>query len=55
MLRKYITLAYKYQSKTRNDTFIHNVTLKETINLKGATVVDIDIETKLETTRINFF
>ena len=44
ILDKCIKLSYIYQSKTRYDTLIQNVILKESINLMSNIRVDIDIE-----------
>ena len=52
MLDGYNRLPYKYQSKIVYDTLIQNVTLKELINLLGATMVDIDIELKMIISRM---
>ena len=48
MLVKYNRLSYNYQSKIGHDTSIQNVFLKEFINIKGATMEDIDIEVILK-------
>ena len=48
LLDIYNRLPYKYQSKTGYDTLIHNVILKEIINLLGATIVNFDIELKMK-------
>ena len=45
-LDKYIKLPLNYQSKIRYGTLIHNVVLKEIINLMSVIIVDIHIERK---------
>ena len=52
ILDKYIKLSCVYQSNIGYDTLIQSVNLKELINLKGATIVDIDIELKLNFSNI---
>ena len=51
MLEKYNRLPYNYQSKIAYYTLIQNVILKELINIMGATIVDIDIESKMKISR----
>ena len=49
-----IKLPYKYESKVGYDTLIQNVIPKKLKNLKGATIVDIDIELKMEINGMNY-
>ena len=46
MLDRYNKLPYKYQSKIGYDALIHNVILKELINIMGTRITDLDIELK---------
>ena len=52
MLDKYNRLPFNYQSKTGCDTLIQNVFPKEMINLMATTIVDTDIEIRMEISRI---
>ena len=52
MLDRYIRLPDIYQSKIGCNTLIHNVILKELINIKGTTITDIDIELKMKISKI---
>ena len=51
-LDRYMKLPNKYQSKIGYDTLIQNVILKELINIMGMTITDLDIELKMNTSRI---
>ena len=53
-LDKYNRLPYIYQSKIGYESFIQNVTLKEMINLMATTIVDINIEMKMQVSRIKY-
>ena len=52
MLDRYNRLPYNYQLIIGYDTLIQNVILKELINIMGATITDLDIELKMEVSRI---
>ena len=52
MSHRYKRLPYKYQSKIGYDALIQNVLLKDLINIMGIRMVDIDIELKMKTSRI---
>ena len=54
ILDKYIKIPLNYQSKIGYDTLIQNVILKDIIKILGATLVDIDIEFKMKTSRIKY-
>ena len=54
MLGRYMRLPYKYQSKIGYDTLIQNVILKELIKIMGSTITDLDIELKMEISRIKY-
>ena len=54
MLDKYNRLPHNYQSKIGYDTLIQNVILKKMINIMGTTIVDIDLESKIRTSRIEY-
>ena len=54
MLDKCDSMSYNYQSKIGYGILIQNVILKEIIILMGTSIVDIDIELKLETSRIKY-
>ena len=47
-------LPYNEKSNIGYDTLIQNVILKEMINLMATTIVDIDIEFKMKTSRIKY-
>ena len=52
MLDKFNRLPHNYQSKIGYDTLIQNVILKGMINIMGTTIVDIDLESKMRTSRV---
>ena len=52
ILDRYIRLPYKYQSKIGYDSLFQNVILKKLINIIGSTIIDIDIDLKLENSKI---
>ena len=54
MLDRYIRLPYNYQSKTGFDTLIQNLILKALINKMDTTITDLDIESKMKISRINY-
>ena len=54
MLDRYNRLPYKYKSKIGYDNFIQNVILKELTNIMGTIITDLDIELKMEISRIEF-
>ena len=51
ILDNYNRLTYDYQSKIGYDTLSQIVIPKELINMMGTTIVDIDIELKMEINR----
>ena len=52
MLDRYDRLPLTYQSKIGYDSLIHNVILKELINIMGTTIADLDKELKMKISRI---
>ena len=54
MLDRYNRLSYNYQSKIGYDTLVQNIIPKEIFKLMGNTIVDIDIELKMTTSRIKY-
>ena len=54
MLDRYKRLPYNYQSKLGYDTLIQNLILKQIINIMDTTKTDLDIEVKMETSRIKY-
>ena len=54
MLDRYMCLPYKYRSRIRYDTLIQNINLKELINIMGTTTTDLDIESKMKNSRIEY-
>ena len=52
MLDIYMRLPYSCQSKIGNDCLIQNVILEELNNIMGTTITVLDIELKMETSRI---
>ena len=52
VLDRYNRLPYYYQSKLRYGTLIQNVILKESNNIMGTTLADLDIELKLKNSRM---
>ena len=48
MLDKYTSLPYDFQSKIGYNSLIHNVILKELINIMAMTINDLDIELKMK-------
>ena len=54
LLDRYNRLPYNYQSKIGYDRLIQNIILKELINIKGATIVNLDIDLKMKISRIEY-
>ena len=52
MLDRCIRIPYNYQLKVGYDTLIQNGTLKVLINIMSTTKTDIDIELKMEISRV---
>ena len=52
MLDQYNRMPYNYQSIIGYDTMIHNVILKELINIMAVTITDSDIKLKRKISRI---
>ena len=48
MLDRYMRLPYNYQSKIGYDCLIQNIILKELINIRGTTIIDLGIELKMK-------
>ena len=51
MFGRYRRLPYNYQSKIGYDTLIQNVIFKELMSIVGTTILDLDIELKLNISR----
>ena len=47
-------LPYNYQSKIGYDCLIQNVIPKELINILGTTIIDLDLELKMQISRIEY-
>ena len=54
MLDRYNRLPYNYLSKIGYDSLIQIVILKDLINIMGITITDLDIELKMEISRIEY-
>ena len=54
MLDTYNRLPCKYQLKIGCDSLMQNVILKELLNIMDTTITDLDIELKMEISRIKF-
>ena len=54
MLDRYNRLSYNYQSKIGYDSLIQNVILKELINIMCTAIKDLDIQLKMENSRIEY-
>ena len=54
VLDRYNRILLEYQSKIRCDSLIQNVFLKESINIMGTTITDLDIELKIKISRIEY-
>ena len=54
MLDRYNRLPYNYQSKIGYDTLIQTFNLKELLNIMDTTIIDLDIELKMKTSRIEY-
>ena len=54
MLDRYNRLPYNYQSKKGYDALIQNNIPKELINIMVGTITDLDIESKMKISRINY-
>ena len=52
MLEKYSRLPFNYQSKVGYDTLVLKVILKELIKIMGTIITDIDMELKMEISRL---
>ena len=54
ILDRYNSLPYNYHSKIGYDSLIHNVILREMINIMSSTITDLDIELNLKISRIKY-
>ena len=54
MLDRFNRLPYIYQSKIGYDTLIHNVILRDLINIMGTTITASDLELKMKISRIEY-
>ena len=54
MLDRYMSLPYDFQSKIGYNSLIQNVILKELITIMGTTITDLDIELKMEISRMEY-
>ena len=48
MLDRYMSLPYDFQSRIGYNSLIHNVILKELINIMSLIIIDLDIELKMK-------
>ena len=53
-LERYLRLTYKYESKIGNDCLIQKNILDELIKILGTIITELDIELKMESSRIKF-
>ena len=54
MLDRYNRLTYDHKIEIVYDNLIHNIILKELINIMGITITDLDIELKMKISRIKY-
>ena len=54
MLDRYNKLSYDYKSEIARDNLVHNIILKELINLMSVMIRDLDMELKMKISRIKY-
>ena len=54
MIDRYNKLNYDHKIEIAYDNLIHNIILKEIINIMSIMITDLDMELKLKFSRINY-
>ena len=54
MLDRYNRLSYNHKIEIVYDNLIHNMILKELINIMATMIIDLDIELKMKISRIKY-
>ena len=54
MLDRYNRLSYNHKIEIVYDNLIHNMILKELINIMATVIIDFDMELKLKISRIKY-
>ena len=54
MLDRYNRLSYNHKIEVIYDNLIHNVILKELINIMAIMIEDLDMEIKMKISRVNY-
>ena len=54
MLDRYKRLSYNHKIEIVYDNLIHNIILKELINMMATMIIDLDIELKMKISRIKY-
>ena len=54
MLDRYNRLTYEHKIEIAYDNLIHNIILKELINIMSIMISDLDIELKMKISRIEY-
>ena len=54
MLDRYNRLSYNRKIETIYDNLIHNIILKELINIMATMIIDLDMELKMKISRIKY-
>ena len=54
MLDKYDRLSYNHKIEIAYDNLIHNIILKELINIRSTMILDLDMELKMKISRIKY-
>ena len=54
MLDRYKRLSYNHKIEVKYDNLIHNIILKELINIMAILIGDLDMEIKMKISRIKY-
>ena len=54
MLDRYNRLSYNHKIEIVYDSLIHNIILKELINIMATMIIDLDMELKLKISRTKY-
>ena len=54
MLDRYNRLSYNHKIEIVYDNLIHNIILKELINIMATMIIDLDMEIKMKMSRIKY-
>ena len=54
MLDRYNRLSYNHKVEVIYDNLIHNIILKELINIMAILIEDLDMEIKMKISRVNY-